>query len=57
MPRKTIFTEQLRLPLPAGMTATIDAALTAGEARVDFIRSAIEREIKRRSRAPKPRSP
>jgi metal-responsive CopG/Arc/MetJ family transcriptional regulator len=36
--------------LPEGMPAQIDALLAPTEARTDFIRQAIEREIKRRSR-------
>jgi hypothetical protein len=51
--RKKQFTEQLRLPLPEGMTATIDAVLQDGEARLDMIRGAIATEIKKRSRKPK----
>jgi hypothetical protein len=43
----------LRVPLVAGYTARIDAVLDKGEARLDMIREAIEREIKRRSKAPK----
>lgn len=49
--RKKQWAEQLRLPLAEGTTARIDAVLQEGEARLDMIRDAIEREIKRRSRA------
>lgn len=49
--RKKQWTEQLRLPLAAGTIARIDASLADGEARLDFIRGAIEREIKRRGRS------
>lgn len=51
MGRKKEWTEQLRLPLAAGTTARIDRVLIEGEARVDLIRQAIEREVKRRERA------
>jgi hypothetical protein len=49
--RKKEWTEQLRLPLAEGTTARIDAVLADGEPRLDMIREAIEREIKRRSKA------
>ena len=51
--RPKIFAEQLRVPLVAGSIARIDAVLAAGEPRLDMIREAIEREIKRRSKASK----
>jgi hypothetical protein len=49
--RKKEWTEQLRLPLAEGTTARIDAVLSEAEPRLDMIREAIEREIKRRQRA------
>lgn len=49
--RKKEWTEQLRLPLAEGTTARIDAVLADREPRLDMIREAIEREIKRRQRA------
>ena len=51
--RPKVFDEQLRVPLIAGSIARIDAVLDKGEARLDMIREAIEREIKRRSKASK----
>lgn len=48
--RKKQFTERLQLPLADGTTARIDSALDDGEVRLDFIRAAIERELKRRSK-------
>jgi hypothetical protein len=51
--RKKEWTEQLRLPLAEGTTARIDAVLAENEPRLDMIREAIEREIKRRERKPK----
>lgn len=52
MGRKKEWTEQLRLPLADGTTARIDAVLADGEPRLDMIREAIDREIKRRERKP-----
>ena len=48
MGRKKQWSEQLRLPLAEGTTARIDAVLAEGEPRLDMIREAVEREIKRR---------
>jgi len=44
------FPERLTLPLPKGMTARLDASRQDGESRLDVIRSAVERELKRRER-------
>jgi hypothetical protein len=49
--RKKEFDEQMRLSLVAGTMQRIDAVLADGEPRLDMIREAIEREIKRRERA------
>ncbi|MCW5796380.1 MAG: hypothetical protein KIT07_00525 [Anaerolineales bacterium] len=49
--RKKQFTERLQLPLAEGTTAKIDAVLEADEVRLDFIRGAIERELKRRAKS------
>ena len=57
MARKKEFTEQLRLPLAEGMTAKIDSVLNDDENRLDMIREAIEREIKRRAKAKPASSP
>ena len=51
MGRKKEWTEQLRLPLAEGTTARIDSVLSKDEPRLDMIRDAIEREIKRRQKA------
>jgi hypothetical protein len=48
--RPKINDEQTPARLIAGTLARIDALLAEGEKRADFIREAIEREIKRRSR-------
>lgn len=52
--RKKQFTERLQLPLADGTTARIDSVLDDGEVRLDFIRAAIERELRRRSKAKPP---
>lgn len=49
--RKKQFTERLQLPLAEGTTAKIDSVLEDGEVRLDFIRGAIERELKRRAKS------
>jgi hypothetical protein len=46
--RKKLWTERLTLPLSGEMLAQIDAALGDDEVRLDFIRFALERELKRR---------
>jgi len=51
MGRKKQWPERIVLPLAEGTTARIDAALAPGEVRLDLIRDAIERELKRRSRS------
>lgn len=48
MGRTKLFEEQLRVPLPHGSIARIDAALEDGEPRLDLIREAIEKEVLRR---------
>lgn len=48
--RKKQWTERITLPMAGGTTARIDAALADGEVRLDLIREAIERELKRRER-------
>lgn len=50
MGRKKLWTERLTLPLNEETVARLDAALEDGEARLDLIRAAIERELKRRER-------
>jgi hypothetical protein len=48
--RKKQWTERIQLPLAEGTLARIDGLLRDDEVRLDMIREAIEREIKRRSR-------
>ena len=51
MGRKKQWTERIILPLAEGTTEKIDSLLQEGEVRLDFIRDAIEREMKRRKRS------
>jgi hypothetical protein len=48
--RKMEFPERITLPLAEGSLARIDASLEDGEPRLELIREAIERELKRRGR-------
>ena len=48
--RKKLWAENINLTLPEGAKARMDAALKEGEDRLDLIRSAIERELKRREK-------
>jgi len=50
MGRKKLWTERLTLPLDAETVERLDAALQDAETRLDLIRQAIERELKRRER-------
>jgi hypothetical protein len=49
--RKKQWAENVNLTLPEGAKARMDAALVGAEDRLDLIREAIERELKRRERA------
>lgn len=51
--RKKQFEQRITLPLSAEMLAQVDAALQGDEVRLDFIRSAIDRELERRAKSPK----
>ena len=51
MGRKKKWTERIQLPLADGTTAQIDSLLGVGEVRLDFIRTAINREIELRLQA------
>lgn len=53
MGRKLEFPEQLRLSLPAGTIEKVDSVLKPGEARLDMLRDAVEREVARRRREAK----
>ena len=53
MGRKKLWDAQLRLPVTTEMVERVDAALDEGEARVNLIREAIERELRRRLKARK----
>ncbi len=50
--RKKEFTQRILLPLRPGTLERIAAALARDEERTEFIRDAVEREIKRRKRPP-----
>lgn len=50
MGRKKLWPERLTLPLTAETIAAMDAILDEDETRLDLIRQAIERELKRRMR-------
>ena len=50
MGRKQINEESMPARFPAGTLARIDAALGEREKRAEFLREAIERELKRRQR-------
>lgn len=51
MGRKKLWDERLLLPLTKETVDRLDAARQDGEDRLDVIRQAIERELKRRERA------
>jgi hypothetical protein len=57
MGRPKQFDERIQLTLVEGTTGRIDALLGDGEYRLDFIRTAIEAEIVRRTPRPSPASP
>lgn len=50
MGRKKLWSDRLTLPVNAETVEAMDAALEDGETRLDLIREAIERELKRRKR-------
>lgn len=50
MGRKKLWDERILLPLAEGTLDRIDAQLAETETRLDLIRAAIERELKRRER-------
>lgn len=49
--RKMLYPVRITLPLADGVTDRIDALVSDGETRLDIIREAIERELKRRERS------
>lgn len=53
MGRKKLWAENVNLTLPEGAKARMDAALEEGEDRLDLIRAAIARELKRREKTKK----
>jgi hypothetical protein len=55
MGRTMLYPVRITLPLAEGVTERLDALVVPPETRLDIIREAIEREIKRRTAA-KPKS-
>lgn len=53
MGRKKLWAENINLTLPEGAKAKMDSLLEEGEDRLDLIRAAIDREIKRREKLQK----
>ncbi len=51
MGRKKLWDERVLLSLTAEMLKRLDGLLDEGETRLDLIRGAIERELKRRERS------
>jgi len=50
MGRKKVWTERITLPLKTETIERLDLLLHEGEVRLDLIREAIERELRRRER-------
>lgn len=50
MGRKKLWAEDMQARFPEGTFERIEAALEDGEDRTDFVRVAVERELKRRER-------
>lgn len=48
--RKKVWDERILLPLKTETLVRVDGALKEGEARLDLIRDAIDKELKRRKR-------
>lgn len=51
MGRKKEWREDMQARFPHGTFARIEAVLGEGEDRTDFVRAAVERELKRRERS------
>jgi hypothetical protein len=51
MGRAKRWSEDMQARFPAGTFARIEAVLRENEYRMDFVREAVERELKRRERA------
>lgn len=50
MGRKKLWTEDMQARFAEGTFSRIEAVLEEGEYRMDFVREAVERELKRRER-------
>lgn len=51
--RKMLWPDKIVAPLPKGSLARMAAVLGPEEDKTDFLREAVERELKRREKAPK----
>lgn len=51
MGRKMLYPDKIIAPLPAGTLDRIVAVLKADESKTDFLRQAVEAELKRRERS------
>lgn len=51
MGRKKLWSEDMQARFPEGTFERIDAVLQEKEDRTDFVRQAVERELKRRERS------
>lgn len=54
--RTKLWHENINLTLPKGAKARMDSVLAEGEDRLDMIREAIDKEVRRRERT-KPKNP
>lgn len=50
MGRKKLWAEDMQARFPEGTFSRIETALKEGEDRTDFVREAVERELRRRER-------
>ena len=50
MGRKKLWAEDMQARFPAGTFRQIEAVLQEGEDRTDFVREAVERELRRRQK-------
>lgn len=51
MGRKKMWAEDMQARFPEGTFGRIEAVLAEGEDRTDFVREAVDRELKRRERS------
>jgi hypothetical protein len=53
--RKKRWSEDMQARFPEGTFARIESVMQANEDRTDFVRDAVEREIRRREKQPPPK--